>query len=490
MTSLIPLIGAGSALLSLLAELRPVTAPPPDTEHAESAPKESPAALGVAFVLVVLAMGTLAMLDRRYQGTLEAAQGVLFGGVITLVVELLDRRRRAQPRLATLAPLAGALLIVSVTQMLGDDALVGRLWGSVLGSALAAGVLCCTIPDRRLSATPFVPLVLGALTAGSALAHLRTEPQINDVIPLLATLGLVVGHIGDVAGWVAARSAERLPVGRVLGGLLAAALFIGGSAVIGLRYMQLNDLFITASAGVLTAGLVAWLLSDSEEPQPGYAALAGLIWVGSATVAFGTKLHGFGIAIWAIGALVMLLLLSARRGLLSVGLLVGLTFYRYLLEALSVPGTTLDLSQHYALMGFLIGVTLPLALADWTAILQRRHDMVALVLGAIGGLAGGALGLIAMTVFATKGTIGLVAGLGVGALIAGMQPTPRVGALSAAAALGALLILANSVQDTALTLERTTKITLVLWVALIGAILALFLGWAGRTQTPAKEGDA
>jgi hypothetical protein len=220
----------------------------------------------------------------------------------------------------------------------------------------------------------------------------------------------MVGSTLGLAGLVGAIISEALPkTSDVLRPVaIGLALIVGGY----LSTRSLGDMNLTyvIMIGAAAGFVVNFLISDSESDVTRIA-IAAVIAVSIATIAFGFA-KGTGMAL-ALGAMVSILLgCGNRTALLAIAPLFGLVLYRLLKEINNDSTRALDIGQHYALLGVMLGALIPLLPTNW---IQRTGSK-----GGIGAFIWSILILSGPVFIAVmlgeKGSIGFVAGLGLSGL--------------------------------------------------------------------------
>jgi hypothetical protein len=200
-----------------------------------------------------------------------------------------------------------------------------------------------------------------------------------------------------------------------------------------------------------------------------------------------------GLAISAIFALSFLLAVESYRGLLSMAVLVPLAFYRIFLEAYPAESRHIDVGQHYSVMGIVLGATLPTALAAWVAKAGGRSSglmrpFMALVAGGVAD----ALLIAADFVLGSRGVIGIIVGLAIAPVVAGLIRGERLGTLAAIGSLAAAVVASFKFVAPYILVERETKIQILGWAIGAAVILIAIANWLmrGNAGTSTNENTA
>jgi hypothetical protein len=285
---------------------------------------------------------------------------------------------------------AGALAVLAFVDE--NHQAVG-LFGLAASASVAA--LAFRSPTANLAA-------IGA--AGLAAATYLGEKHFdavgtNTVAPLIALVG--------ATGALAVQPLKAAILRPLAGG--AAALVAAG--VLGMRVVSDPGVVLSVLTGV-TAGFVVHLLLPAEgEADSLRIGIAGLVWLGVATVAF-FLLRGFGMSLALVGGLAVLLSARNAAGLLSLGTLAGLVLYRLLREAYPDTSRALDVGQHYALIGLALGLILPLLPSETSK--GARQPIANLLWGGLTL----ALPVLVLLLFGGVAAVGFIAGTGFGSLSA------------------------------------------------------------------------
>lgn len=321
---------------------------------------------------------------------------------------------------------------------------VGRTSGMAISLGLAAavaGVAHWLPAEHRLFGQ------LGA-AAGAALAawllFRDDEPDLWLLSAFVATLiavdilgarsvtGRGFEHSGSMLGLVAAAAAT---VGRYVGrsqpparALAALGLMALGAVTIGQRYLGIQDAWTLTIAGLLAGVVTHWLLAEDRTDLLNLL-ISAILWVGLATLGFALR-RGYGMSLCLFGGFAALALLGNRRGLLALGPLAGLVFYRVFREMHIDATRSLDIGQHYALIGMLIGAILPLLPLDWRSDLggdatSTKAGVMRLLWTVL--LIG--IPLFIGSILGPKGIVGFVAGLGFAAIIEAIRGKDSLAAL-------------------------------------------------------------
>lgn len=480
-----PWIALGIALLTLLYDARPL-APP----SAESQPDVSPrpplrqelAALAPAYLLWVLGVVTVIVFGSKWKepapGLMDAGIGMAIGLLMASAAHSIERSRPSGGS-SKLTPLALALAAAALAEFPETVHKATLEIGVVLGAAGTTGLFAVIDRHGWLRMGQLALLFKTALLALAVLGAARTTPEAASTTLLLGVAFLFAMAAGQAIGDVSRREGGMPAVSRGVVALISAALFLMVTLLINSRYLEfdLATAMTLLGGGLLTAGLCAWILPEDAEPSEGAAGLACLLWVGSATVAFGI-LQGYGMALWGLSALLVVLAADAKRAALSLGVLGGLLLYRILLEQTGMRG--LDLAQHYGTTGLLAGAILPLAIRGFDAGLQKVNGPRGPILALLAAVIADVAVLLFLAIAGPKGAAGFVVGLALAPAIALIRGDKNPFVLTAVTALGALAILGFDLLQPLIELDRTEKVRWLVYASAIGFVLVSVLGLLGR----------
>ena len=311
-------------------------------------------------------------------------------------------------------------LTIGAIAGLGGSLLRGKIGPVALGVAAASAI--------HLLGAPIMSVAQIALFCGVAIGALALRQPGSISVAVVASVcvaadflgkhhsntpaSIMVGSILGVAG----------VIGMVLGGvlpnkvtllrpvILAIVLTLGG-VLISWRIGNTDaNITIIVVMSALAGLVIDFMLPDGENDATRIA-LAAIIAVSLATIAFGlAKATGMAVA---LGTMTLLLLgVGNRLAVLSIGPLFGLVFYRVLKEIDLHSTKALDIGQHYALIGVLLGAVIPLLPTEWATASKLKSGLRSFLWTIL--ILGGPI-LIAV-MLGEKGSIGFVGGLGLAGL--------------------------------------------------------------------------
>lgn len=410
--------------------------------------------------------------DADASGALAAGIGVALGCALAASARAAGAARPA-PTVLSIVPLAFATATVSLAPIVQGGALSQTHFGLCVGAVGGAFLLAADAWATR--AAVLVILLVAANELGLAG---RGQG--------LSQTGTVLGVAASVAGVLAAAAAELVrrqkgaAVASTVGAALGmAALFAGGAMLLAQRYLYAQSVGNLAAAAVGAALIVHWLLSTQDSDESGLRfTLASVVWVAMATLAFGID-RGFGMSVALLAAGALLAAVGSLRGLLSLGPVVGLVLYRVFRETHTDSSRAFDIGQHYAIIGLLLGVLLPLAFAAWlprTSASSGRHSVATLLAAML------FLGLpLASAVFlGAKGAVGLLVGLGAASFVEGFRGAARPIVLALGGLASASLLVGYAWLEPWLDLARDEKLPLLGWIVGIGLAVAIVIALLGR----------
>lgn len=436
-----------------------------------------------AWIALALFAAVAAIAGWKYgaetQGALAAGLGAALGCVLAAAARAAGA---ARPNAVTLpvVPLAFASAAVALAPLVHGGTLSHTHFGLCVGAVAGAWILGADAWAVRASA--LVVLLVAANELGMA-SRGQSVGQTGTVLGLAASVSGVL--VGAASEWVRRqRGAEAAsPLGASLG---MAALFVASAMLLAQRTLFVQSVGNLAAAAVGAALVVHWLLATQEDDPSGFRfTLASVVWVALATLAFGID-RGFGMSVAILAAACVLVALGNVRGLLSLGAASGLVLYRVFREAHADTSRAFDIGQHYAIIGLLLGVLLPLAFAGWlpdgSAASGRKSAAAWLAIVLFLGLAVGSAVFLG-----AKGVVGLIVGLGLAAFAEGFRGGVRPAVFALGGSAAAALLLGYGWLEPWLDLSRDDKLPLLGWMsasALVAGVVILLLGRTEREPRP------
>ncbi|MHB8635691.1 MAG: hypothetical protein ACYC96_04375 [Fimbriimonadaceae bacterium] len=379
------------------------------------------------------------------------------------------------PNSSDVWPLAGGLAVGAVVGVAAEWLGVGAasLGLGVAGAALmpmfGKGTLTAelALAAGAMAATLFAAGgKFAALTAvaAAAVATIDALGGFNPDHPAAAHYGSILGTIatGIGVGVVALKFRSWVwPVGAAL---------ISGGAYFAEKRLGLVGVGLPAALGALT-GLVALYLLPDDETDAFKMAVATVLWLGLATLAYGPA-RGFGMDIALFTGIAMPILLGRSRAVISSGPLAALVFVRLFNQIHGRESAALDISQHYVLIGLTVGAILPAAYDEWKARTPRMPALAGLLWSVL--LVGIPVALSLLV--EAKGLVGFIVGLGFGGLLLARRAAHTAQPLALTMGIAAACILIYGRMIDVETISRAQKMHFVGYAALAIAILAIPLG--------------
>ncbi len=368
---------------------------------------------------------------------------------------------------------------------------LGALLGEIYGGKFAPiGVGVTMAAALHMLSTPSLEPAQIALLAGGAIGALtvgRNGAFVASIVAAVCVSGdflgsywssipaaSLLGSTLGLAGLVGAIISMALPKGSdILRPLtISAVLIVGGF----LSTRSLGDMNLTYVIMVgAAAGVVVHLLLPDGENDVTRIALAAVIAISVATIAFGFA-KGTGMAM-ALGAIVSILLgCGNRTALLAIAPLFGLVLYRLLKEANNDSTKALDIGQHYALLGVMLGAVVPLLPTEWV---QRTGSK-----GGIGAFLWAML-ILSGPVFVAvmlgeKGSVGFVAGLGLAGLCQALRSDKALMSLAVIPGLAAITTFCIDWFHDWMDLARDDKVKVFIIAGVALVVVSSALGAVAR----------
>ena len=364
--------------------------------------------------------------------------GLALGVIATLVSAFLGGK---------IAPIGVAVAATIGVHFAGAD-LEPAQWAVLVGAAIGA------LATRRPSAST-TAFAVALCVAGDYLGVLHANT------PTMAFLGGLVGLAGLVGSIVA--NALPKPTNWFRPIVIGLVILLGAFLVI--RTLGETRLIIVAAIGSATGIILTYFLPD-EEKDPTRIAIAAIISVSVATIAFGLgKATGMSLA---LAAMALVAVGSGNRlGALAASPLLGLVLYRIFREVDPYSTKALDIGQHYALLGVLLGAVIPLIPGVWNLQNRLRREVgsflwVVIILSTPTFIA---------IMLGDKGSIGFVGGLGLAGICQALRHERDLLPLGVAPGLAAVTILCIDWFEDWTDLARDEKVKFFLYAG-IGLIIA------------------
>ena len=465
MTILLPILAVVLAALAVfLTRGNPI---PPDEENEQGPSAWNFYALGLIVVAGLIVAAKFGPGDDQ----VAIRFGAVAGALAVLIAAIIPRRNAMGSAVLSLGAVAPASLF-----WLSDTAQTpGRL-------AVIAGAGLAVLAFSNSPAAARTALVTTLISFVSILG------KYNSSVPSLTQGGIVLALGTSLVGLVSLLLQKAGP-GSIQASLdklfpVAVAVVLAGMGyVVGTTYLSLHDVAVCTLLGIGSALVVHYVNPPDQPTEPFRLSVSAIIWIGLATITF-TLARGFGMSVALALAGSYLVLMGNSRALLTLGPLVGLVGYRVFRQLNPGMSKLLDIGQHNAMIGLVIGATLPLLPAEWL-LSQKTQKTFKVGLGSMvwAAVLGCAVVLVSL-MLGSKGTIAFVTGLGFSSFFAG---TKRVfsGESALGIALGTLgmTLISSAWFVPILDSSRDDKVKVFGWIAgalVVLAIIVFSLGLAPK----------
>jgi len=300
--------------------------------------------------------------------------------------------------------------------------------------------------------------------------------------------GEVLSHTGTMFGIVAALigvlvSLIKIPIAR---NLAIVAIFSGAAWLIGDKVLGIPETFVIIPVAAAVALIVSWLLPDEDQPNTLRMTMATVIWITAGTAGFSQR-QGYGMSILFLTAVTTLLLVGNRRALLSMGALGAIVFFRVFREMNTEATRALDIGQHYAMIGLVIGACLPILAQEWLRTVAKRGGFLALIAGLAWVIALLGVPLGAAVILGPKGVVGYLFGLGLASLAEGIKGERSAHSLSLALGLSGVMTLVYEGLAPHLEMTRDDKVKALLYIGAGVVVAALLIAVLSGEMKRSKE---
>ena len=471
----LPIIAAVLAAIALVVR---DGAPPGTTEGKR---REAPAG---AYLILAVLVGALILGAFSGYGGLEDALPVAisFGiGCLLSAVAYGFGLMKGQSTAGRAAPIALGVLAPSILGLLPYE---GMPFALVFGAAAAAWYLSIGTEDDPNPWAMRAAVVSGLVVAMNLLG---AKANIGDYGPLAGTLLGLVGAGAAVLGGILAKLSKNpsLMVGVTL------AAFAGGWYLLADfgKLLGANSALPVVWGGCVLALIVAYLIPEDSTPSAMRVLVGTVIWISAGTAAFGFD-KGFGVAALGLTAAIGLLASGNRRALQTLGPLGALVMYRVFYESHRGATQAFDIGQHYAMIGLVVGVLLPVMAQEWIRMVAKRGGLSALIAGALWIVVLLIAPITTAVVLGAKGVVGYLFGLGLASVVEAVRGEKSAHATSLGIAMAGAITLMYVALLPQLDLERTEKLSRLAYlgggVVVLGVLIAVLSGEFGRS----KEGNA
>ncbi|HWD40358.1 MAG TPA: hypothetical protein VG944_16030 [Fimbriimonas sp.] len=427
----------------------------------------SPPAARWFFVLVTA--GVTLFAARRFGEATEFPQlliGFGLGAGAGILALLLDRLKPHES--ATIALAAGC---ASVVLLLNAKDVVNACLAIPVGAAMVAMLL----PTRTGG---LAAVVLSCVALSEVMGTFRQNSFVfPSAGPVIATAIAMLSLAGLAMEKMAPKFEKFWPP-------VAAVVCVGIAYATAIKYLQLESGWLALAIAPIAALLVFWLFAGEQGSDVFQLIVATIIWIALGTVAFGMA-KGFGITLALVVSTTLLVALKSDRALITAGPLLALALHRVFREMHPEVARSLDIGQHYTLIGLAIGALIPLLPEEWLERLKGVGDVRAAASSALWVLIALATPALIGLFLAPKGLLGFVTGLAFSGFFGAMRLNTKPLVLGFSCGIGTLAILEYRWLGDVTSMTRDDKIHWFLYSAIGLCVIAAVLGLLGRSSRPA-----
>ncbi len=466
----LPIAAAAISVLAIWSGKRQFPIEPDSKKLGKSAHLGGGLCLAIGILLVLAGF----IWQTNFPGILQAGIGALIGSTVAMIAGFLGSRFDPSHE-NRYAAIALSALAIAVCAFFPADVRNSSILGVCFGISTGAWILGVA-PTHWPSSAATSAFAIGLASIFGTYGYGDRASQ----FPIVFALAIVI--LGIVAETAVPKSVANrssiLPIVLSVFGAGTAYLLASKFAFIG----DLGTLAALAAGGAL---VTHWVLPATRNASGATSALAVLLWIGLATIAFGIR-SGFGIAIVFVTASVLLLCFGNARAILALGPIAAIAAFR-LLKEMSDSTKALDIGQHYGMMGLVVGATIVLVGVEWLRSVEAKSDSKIVIAGALWTGIFVAIPACIAIVLGAKGFVGAVAGVGFGSVIALLVGSNRSLPFQALTALLPLMLLEYPWLTEKLDLTRDLKVQSLIGFAIVLVILSAAIGWLSRTES-APEG--
>lgn len=405
--------------------------------------------------------------------------GLAVGLAFPVLLALLEQRD-PDPSVGRLIPIGFAVAAAGWLRLVALPDTFRAQVGVIVGAAVGALMLRSGSGARRPEWPLGWALALAFVVAAGLLGQMALGDKAGETG---VVLGLAV-LVASVLGWGIGKGSKSNVDS--LGPAVSTALVVLAGWLLSQNYFAIPELGWVVTSGAVCALAVAWLLPEDRNPSAFSLLLSSTLWLGIGTFAF-AQLKGFGMASALLPAGLLLIGMGRKMAIASAAPLFALVLYRLFREQYVDASRALDIGQHYAIVGFMIGLMLVLGLVEWMESRDRRDGVFSSIASALAGLLCLYLLLGSVVLLGAKGAVGLLIGLGVAPLVAALGHRRSYVALVWSLGLIGFLTLSYGALAEHIDLDREAKVGFVVQfvvIAVIGALaVRLLSGKAKEVQS-------
>jgi hypothetical protein len=439
---------------------------------------------GALIVITLVAMFAGWKWNEAGGGLLPVVAGLAVGVAasgVAYVVGLLP----GQVNAGRTGPIAVAALGASLAANYGDKG----SFAFVFGASCAAWLLSLGSSEEPN------PWAMRSAIYGAAIVACNVLIQKANLQQDQWNLGTFLALGGAVAGVVAGLVSSPLEkknsaaTAKWISSVLALLLWVGAAWLLERRAGLAGSSSLLFAASGVVALIVAWLVPDNTSSSTVRVIIAGVLWIAMATTAFGYE-RGVGMAYSLLAGAGMLLLAGNRRALLSLGPLAALVLYRVFRATHSDANQAFDIGQHYALIGLLLGVLLPVMAQEWIRSLAVRTGARTLTAGVLWIILLAAVPIPIAVGLSDKGIIGYLVGLGIASVLEAAKGERSAQSLSLGLGLGAAMTLLYDWLVPHVDLERHAKLIALSWIMGVAAVMVIAIIFLSADRAKTAEVEA
>jgi hypothetical protein len=265
---------------------------------------------------------------------------------------------------------------------------------------------------------------------------------------------------------------------------LATGLVAAGSWVLVDRVLLIPDALIVTLAASLLAVIVHFMLNE-DNGNSLRQLVAVIIWVAAGSALFNYE-QGYGVALIFLIGMGLLLTYGNQPALASLGPLGAIVLYRVFRENHIEATRAYDIGQHYAMVGILVGMALPVLAQEWQRVSAGRTKFFGGIAGAIWIPAMLVVPVGAAVLLGAKGVVGYLFGLGLAPVVESLRGDKTSHPASLALGLSAAMTLMFTPIQPLLELDRDGKLRalgfIVGGLAVLGLTIAVLSGEFARPK--------
>lgn len=406
----------------------------------------------VGLVVAILILGGIAFKFDQPNHRMGSVIGLAVGALAIVLAEVLGGK---------VAPIGVAVSSVTLLHFLPPGLLPSSQYALIIGAAVASLALAGSVGTTAA-------LTITACVAGDyfGAGHKNVPASIDSgvVLGISALAGMILSHI------LPAKFHSARP-------LVTGLIVVGGGFALSQRISE-THLAMAIGVAALAAVVICYLIPN-EERDVFRLIVAGIMTVTVATIGYAFYRNA-GISAALITLFAVFLVAGNRTAILASSMVLGLVMMRLLQKA--DPGYTqsLDIGQHFILLGLFLGATVPIL----PLLVTPPKDIKASVVSLLWVLTLTLICVFILVMLGHRGVNGFVAGLGLAGVVVALKQEQNLMPMAVGPGMVGILVFLLDKFDAWTDFNRDEKVKFFL---IGGATLAVFAVGISLLSRPQKD---